>query len=96
VQNTSKNKTKVTVGGMIRPEAAIDAMSSAVIVTPLIFATGRARLVRVTRALLVTSATLLATLALAQTDAGSELDFGQFTGQSLIQLPRWPVRSGWL
>jgi hypothetical protein len=25
-----------------------------------------------------------------------ELDFGQFTGQSLIQPPRWPVRSGWL
>src|SRR5215212_1598838 len=57
---------------MIRPEVAINAMSSAVIVTPLIFATGRARLVRVTRALLVTFATLLATLALAQTDAGSE------------------------
>ena len=25
-----------------------------------------------------------------------KLDFGQFTGHSLIQPPRWPVRSGWL
>jgi len=47
-------------------------MSSAVTVTPLIFAMERARMVRVSRALLVISAMLTATLALAQTDAGSE------------------------
>ena len=35
-------------------------------------------------------------LTLMHFGTDSKLDFGQFTGQSLIQPPRWPVRSGWL
>jgi hypothetical protein len=62
----------VTSGGVIRPGPAIDAVSSALIVTPLMSATWRARMARVSRALLVTSAMLVATPALAQADAGSE------------------------